>query len=685
MKLGQAPGMCKGLFPQPNKTGLNVVKTRDRVAAMTDENTRPAPRTPPLSWLLVVLGLAVVMLAGWRTLATSDIWTHIASGRDIRYAGIPRTATLTFALPADTPWVNASWLYDLGAATLWRYGGAKLLTLAHILAVMAAFLILAQRMLRKSGAATWAVAAGLALAAWLLLPDFSPQPALVAMLFCSMFIARMSHAGRWGVGRIALLVAQVFWTNLHPSFLLGPGIALLYAIDAARLERTGEKPEVSSRQLVIFSATLFAATLISPYGPMLHAWLAKVLFDLSRQTAPVTVLSFMQDFTSSPLLYSKYAAVALLGAGLLVIRQRLSIVKTATAVLGAFLLLRSPVPPALGAILVFPFAVQTLSALGTQSAILGRLGAPLALVALFALGALTATGKHLAMLGLTANRGLGRETSCYPTDAASAIGSKVAFPHRIINLPADGGFLATRLPLREIFCDTRASLYGSAFYERLDRALRGDDASLKEIETRWNPGAILINCAWPHSGAAVVSLKASGRWAFCYFDGTSALFVKNTLENQQFIRDRHLHAQGLRKLETVRRNYAAALAKGELRNPNNPQLAGAGRVFLALGRAAEAAAVYGLLASAAPNMHSAALGNGIALLQLGRATEAIPELQRAAEMRPRDPLPLLCLALAHRASGDDKASAASEAAARALSPDEAERFLKNPPLPRPSR
>ena len=98
---------------------------------------------------LVALGVFVLALAGVRTLATPGIWTNIASGREIYAHGIPHTATLTFALPAETPWVDVNWLYDFGVAALWKFGGAKLITVAHIAAVAFSFLLLSLATLRR--------------------------------------------------------------------------------------------------------------------------------------------------------------------------------------------------------------------------------------------------------------------------------------------------------------------------------------------------------------------------------------------------------------------------------------------------------------------------------------------------------------------------------------------------------
>lgn len=653
-------------------------------------NSQTSGTKPPgraAAWLLLVLGLAVIALAGVRTIGSAEIWTHIALGRDIFYGGIQRTASLTFALPSDTPWVNATWLYDYAVAGIWKVGAAKgaaVMTLIHIAVVLAGFGVLAVRLIRKSGGPAWTVTGALALTAWLMMQKFSPEPALVGLLFTAIFLARASCGSCWKIARVALPVMQVLWTNSHPSFFLGPLIALAFAFDARRKESADETPDVPSRSLFLFAAVLAAATLVNPYGPGLHLWLAKAWMDPARNFTLDPTAAFALDFTVSPLRFAKYAAVALIGGGLLAIRQKLSVAYTAAAVVGSYLLLQPKAYSPLAAALIFPFCVTSLAAISTQFPRLSRLGNPLAAAALTGLGALMYSGMHLGSLGQPSRFGLGFERDVFPADAAQVIASKVAFPPRVLNIAADGGFLATRLRDREIYCDTRVALFGGPFYDRLTRALLGDAKAMREIEAAHNPGAILVNCNWQLAGASVASLKQSGRWALSYFDGTSALLVKNAAEFQQFTRNRPIQQAGLNKLESARQRYEESIGKPGF-HANNAQLIGAARVFLALGRATEAEAVYSLLVRGAPNMHSAWVGHGIALTQLGRHTEAVTTLTRATVMRPEDPLPLLWLSLAQHGAGRSAEAKMSEDRARLLNKDYAEGFLENPPVARPSR
>lgn len=645
----------------------------------------PAERagTGPAGLVLVLLGLLVLAFAGWRTIATADIWTHIACGRDILHSGIPHQANLTFALPAGTPWVNATWLYDLGAAALWKAGGAQLVTLGHIAAVALAFLILALTALRRTENVAWPVALSLAVTTVLLLPVFSPSPVLVALVFVAAFLAKLSRGSCWRLARVALPVLQVLWTNTHPSFVLGPLLAALFAIDALNDERRGDQPEISSRTLGLFAGLLLLLTFANPYGFGLHAWLARVWLTPALNLSLDGASSFAPEFEPTLLRFAPYAALALAASGLLTVRQRLSFGFTGAAAVGAFLAVRQPGLAPLSATLLFPFLAVSIAALTGSAGRHARAAGAATLAALAALAVFIASGKHLERFGLAAQVGLGVQSDLFPSDAATVI-AKPGFPGRAINLAPDGGFLATRLPRREIFCDTRGSLYGLPFYAHLAAALGGDAKALRDLETAHRPGALILNCAWPAAGNAVRMLTGQGRWALAYFDGTSAILVRNTAENLPLLRDRHLQRAGLEKLEAARR-ACAAQADRMFGNGNHARLISAGHFYLGMEKFAEAEVVFRQLTESTPRMHSAWLGLGLSLDQLGRHEEAMPPLRRAAQMRPKDPLPLLCLSRALRATGKTRESDEAVEQARALNADFTAAFLKHPPRPRPER
>lgn len=648
------------------------------------EPNKPAagPRMGGMSCALIGLALLALALAGIRTIATPGIWTHIAVGHDIVQHGIPRTATLTFALPADTRWVDANWLYDLAVHGLWQTGGsaagAALVTLAHVLCATIAFLLLALVAVRR-GAEPWSAALALGVSAWLMMPAFSTEPLVVAIVFPALFLWLLSREASWPRLGIALLLVQLVWTNMHESFLLGPLLVALFAVDARRDEARGAKPTQPSNRLFMLAGLLLVVTLANPYAFGLHAWLASIWSDASRNITLSAAPAFSADFVPSLFFRGHYAAIAIILVGLVVIRQRLSVTLTGAALLGAFLMVRSASLAPSSVALALPFVALCLTA-AAQAYPVTRLAGTVVAAALSAIVLFSAwTSEAYQRMALTSRFGLGVENEAYPADAA-AVMSKAAFPTNCLNLAPDGGFLSVRMPGRTIFCDTRGSLYGAPFYDTFAQALLGDTNALHSLEERYHPGAIVLNCTWPLCGTAGRVLLAQGRWRLAYFDGSTALFLRNIPEHQQFILDRHLQQAGLDNLESSRAAYAHR--RSSAGNGNSARLIGAGYFLIGMGHYREAEIVYRNLTRGTPSMIGAWRGLGIACYQLGQNSDALEALHKANRLKKNDPLTHLWLSRALRDAGRETEADAAVARARALNERLTDSFLKNPP-PKP--
>lgn len=176
--------------------------------------------------IAVASGLVILALSGFRTVANTDFWLHLAAGQSLVMNGIPRFDTLSFTRPDET-WVADTWLYDFLVQALWRAGGAPLTTLVHLAVMIAAFALLVPVSRPWSG--PLGTAFGLLLGAWLLAPCFTLNPYQFCFIYAAVFI-RVLAAAREGWQPWALLLpAQILWTNMHASFLLGPLLCGVFA------------------------------------------------------------------------------------------------------------------------------------------------------------------------------------------------------------------------------------------------------------------------------------------------------------------------------------------------------------------------------------------------------------------------------------------------------------------------
>ncbi|GEM_PF-602205 len=601
--------------------------------------------------ILYCIGLLVLALPGIRTISHSEFWTHLASGRWIVQNGFvpPRTDPLTW-VKADAEWVNPSWLYDLLVYGLWQAGGATLVTLTHVVVVLAAFGLLIPVARRWAG--PLAITYALILSAWLLAPRFEARPMILALFFPALFVFILSGYTRTAVLFPVLLAAQLFWTNIHGSFIAGPFISLLFVVQAYARGKGGllESATLSSEhklllnKLAALTGGLVLISAVNPYllGPHLEAFRALVNIVVSEWISP-----FSEQFRSLFARHMVTLALIIGAGGLLAQKQKLPIALTVLAVLSAFMVVRS-MPGYIHAftLLAFPFFCLSIEAVGRylaniffktdraqQTAGTALVGVAVLLAVVSAAGVVS--NRYYTGTGSTSSFGWGAVTGLYPESAAHII-EHPDFPERAINLPMDGGYLAWRFPERKIFMDQRIPLYGLRLYGDLAAGLMGEPTRWNAILNEWNPEAVILSGAWPNSAEAIRHLRQQDRWEMLYFDGTTAILLLNISANAGLLRNKAIYLEeGLQQIEEARKDYRARL--GGFRHPPIPaRLIGAANVFYSVRQYHAAAVIYELLTRGAPRMLTPPVYLGICQAQMGRHAEALRILPPAVEALPPD-------------------------------------------------
>ena len=92
------------------------------------------PRALPLPgieqlWVLLALTLIGVHIALFPT-PPHDFWWHLKAGQIIAEQGIPWTNMFAWSMPADAPYVYATWLGEWLFYALYQIGGARSIQLA---------------------------------------------------------------------------------------------------------------------------------------------------------------------------------------------------------------------------------------------------------------------------------------------------------------------------------------------------------------------------------------------------------------------------------------------------------------------------------------------------------------------------------------------------------------------------
>ncbi|QFU77279.1 hypothetical protein EY643_17340 [Halioglobus maricola] len=182
---------------------------------MTDRSAR---QSPDLQRILLFCAGAVLFLSfGYTEMAGSDLWWHIAAGRELLQTGTPwMVDDWSYSAHGDD-WLNHEWLADIGYFGWTQLFGIQALVYWKWLVVVATFGIL-QWVLWRVGENGFAAFLCAGLAAALASPFVDVRPHLYTLLGFSvlLLLTLQRTPSRWVLALLFLV-----WVNLHGGFFFG--------------------------------------------------------------------------------------------------------------------------------------------------------------------------------------------------------------------------------------------------------------------------------------------------------------------------------------------------------------------------------------------------------------------------------------------------------------------------------
>ncbi|MBN2683684.1 MAG: hypothetical protein JXR40_00260 [Pontiellaceae bacterium] len=595
-------------------------------------------KKPSGSIILIMLGLLFIAAIGMRTISTPQIWTHLALGK----TGAPIAFTEADQL------VNTTWLYDKLVYTVWNMGKAPLLIMLNVTGLLAAFVLLLQVSKKWGGALSQCFA--LLVSGHLIFQTLDVGPEVPMMLFLATFLYVLSTQSKPAILFGILIPLQLIWTNMHGSFLYGPLLALLATLEAvqrSKKKRSGTTPATYG----ILAAVLFVVTLLNPALFKLHLQVIKEI----GSPDPAYIYSLLSEFFQSPPLKPLILFVVVLGAaGMLTLKKRLPIMLTTVAVFGAVMGLTSAKMTLLLAVLSFPFMVLSFTAvseyirstlkhvMGPKESLLWPITGGIWTILLIISIMPIITNRAYVKSGSASSFGLGIEERLYPAGLAALINDP-AFPapEKTLNLPADGGYLAFNYD-RKVLIDYRPGRYSDTLIDGISEIILGEATTCEGLDG--DAEAIILNTLFSSSAAGIDLLLGKSvqpRWLLAYFDGTTAVLLRNEVKYRALADNDALKKAGLDKLEQARADYAQAIEKGGLVVPGNPaELIGGAKVFLARGQAEAAKSIFALLLKGNDDLSAAWIGLGQSQLKLAEKEGegfdlAVDYLRSATKTAPR--------------------------------------------------
>jgi hypothetical protein len=483
---------------------------------------------------------------GW-LFGDSDTGWHIRTGEWIlAHHAVPRTDLFSFS-KAGQSWVAWEWLSDVEMGWLHAYGGLPAVALACLVVLSMTSLVVywatrAAGSSRLLGLGVTTLAMGASHIHWL------ARPHLVTPLMAAVFCLTLNGYEKQGEMRSLLILPPLtaLWANLHGGFVVGILIAITYAAGAfGEWLITGRADAAfdRARHHSLVAALCFVASLINPYGYLLHFHIAHYLgspfyFAHVDELQPASFHASGTAWFETLLMLAVVAWAWHLRAGRLA--QALLLVSWSHwALLSArnipiFAAVAAPgvgwaASEAMSLVIVRSrtWVQQMLSGISELEggiALLARVESRCVCV-LPVVGVLAVAGV-LACPGARSSWQSKFDESQFPVEAGNAVG-KLGAAHelRVFSDWQWGGYLIYRLwPRVRVFNDGRTDFYGPAFIEDAIQVWKLAPG-WQQILDRYEVNAALVK---PRSALAT-ALSDQVEWVEVYRDKTAALFVRNDL------------------------------------------------------------------------------------------------------------------------------------------------------------
>jgi hypothetical protein len=464
----------------------------------------------------LALGLTLVCVTPLFFLAPiveTDLWWHLASGREIVSSGaIPLTDPFSFTF-AGEQWISHEWMWDVIHWSAYRLH-PDAVTWLTVLVLLAIFVVTFFGG-RTLGASEFACAVALLIAAtgahWFL----SIRPLLFTLLFVGVIM--LTRDRPWAPLLWPLLV--LIWVNMHGGFVFGIGaIGLLAVVRTAEASLRGRRLVIQRGPWIAVGVCLLV-WMINPWGWTILGYPLDYLSDtgykeIGEWHAP--------DLGFDPRNYEGqfWLAALLAGGGAALVARRdaypvalcsvtLLMAVTSRRFIPLFLVTSAP--------LVAVFVSELFDRAASKRPVLrsraAAIGAPIVGLAL----AVTLwSGVKIAPDSLDRWTGIDRFPQA-GVEYLRALGS----PERVLNAYDWGGYLILHAPEMKVFFDSRANtLYDEEILQHYTSFLEGR-GDLTALTQRYAPDVALVQ----HGPIVAALQELPAPWSVVYDDGTAVILL----------------------------------------------------------------------------------------------------------------------------------------------------------------
>lgn len=490
----------------------------------------------------VILFFVFVALLATHSLNSinQDIGRHLKTGEIIwQTKHVPRTNLFSFTEP-DHPFINHHWLSEVFFYLLNNAAGLKGLIIFKIMVLVAAYALIFFALPPR--ARGWPFIFAATLSALILIDRTDVRPEIFSYLFLAYFlfaIFRSKYKREHG-WLYALPLVQIFWTNMHIYFALGPGLVLFFLIE----KLFGKNAGLPAKKLAYVLLATCVATLANPN--FIKGALAPltILQHYGYSIVENQSISFLTDYgIMLPVIkifeLSILALIVSFIIGFIHSRGRIfELLTAAVFTVLAIKMIRNFGPYA------FVFTAVVAANLGeiqidldTKAKKIGRaIFYSLLILAMILLTRVVINNRLYARLDPPERFGL-------TIPAGSEGGIKFIRQNGIhgplFNNFDVGSFLIWKLyPAERVFVDGRPEAYSVDFFERVYKPMQTDPALWRKYSEQYGINYIFFahTDITPWAQVFLQHITADPNWPLVYLDQTTAIFLKRAPANDPVVK-----------------------------------------------------------------------------------------------------------------------------------------------------
>lgn len=460
------------------------------------------------------------------SLSDNNVWLHLRTGAwTLQTHSVPHQGL--FSQYPTLSWMDCSWGYDVLLAVAYKMWGLRAIPLL-LMFFKVGLAVLTFWLAREAKASFWAALSLSAVAQYLIAISQS-LPYALSMIFFGIELLLLESSRRTGkVKRLYALPALfLLWANLHPLFLLGLLLLILFVIStwieswprrSAVNWLDGDIRPLARQPVLVLSACSLFAAMVNPYTIHLFPAAYRSLYSAAGFSyfAEMRAMSFRQP--------QDYALMLLIMAAFLALGRRRSLrvfellALTAATLLG-FRIQREAWMAVLAAVAILADAIALIARdrepLEESREWWEKATCGVMVGAILVLGALRLPYQDSLR---------SRVSHAFPVKACDFIRDH-GLPQPLFNEYTWGSFLTWHLPEYPVAIDSRVELYGDEITEGYFKVIAGGER-LDTYPALGNAQTLLL----PKQSGMVKALTAlpalSSQYRLAYSDDLAAVFTR---------------------------------------------------------------------------------------------------------------------------------------------------------------